>query len=477
MGTYRASRSNENNADEVKNEKEDKKEATAKALDIGLETGLDIYTAGAFSKAKNAITSVPIAGKFAQKKWDKAINKAAGIVSNTPVGDIAKKMNDAGITDTARGIKDTYNMASGAGRNNNSSLSNSFNKGNLLNGLTKLNDKSSKSGNLFGSGSFNFSNLFSFKTKLIIAGCFAGFLFFIMLFMTVFAEPDDVNLMLTNNTELSTKGALVTVEEIAGKLVYLSDIDLSTAELNNDSIYVITVNNIDNIDESISTIKNILGERDYYIIPNDDEDINTKLKNEFRDKVLNSSDNALNEIYQKKVISGANINSSISEKLYEIAYWYINNVDKYSMNETIYIPLIDGTYRKDCSGFAVAYMSYVAGVNFSGVGTLSMVNPNDSWAKKVSEYGWKAYTSDQIGSVDNLQLGDVLIADDRYSYSKLGQHAEVYVSSTQTFGWGSKKTKYPSNISIRAENNGGHIHFRDSIEKHDYITVYRYEGA
>lgn len=195
-------------------------------------------------------------------------------------------------------------------------------------------------------------------------------------------------------------------------------------------------------------------------------DLNNEVNNIVTNTLMNSGQ-----------ITSTVVNGDVKAKLEELAYWYINNVNKYSMNETVYIPLLNASYRKDCSGFAIAYMSYVAGVNFSGVGTLSMVNPNDSWAQKASEHGWKAYTSDQIGSVDNLQLGDVLIADNRYSYSKLGQHAEVYVDSSHTFGWGTKKTKYPSDITIRAESSGGHIHLRDSIEKHDYITVYRYEGA
>lgn len=195
-------------------------------------------------------------------------------------------------------------------------------------------------------------------------------------------------------------------------------------------------------------------------------DLNNEVNNIVTNTLMNSGQ-----------ITSTIVNGDVKAKLEELAYWYINNVNKYSMNETVYIPLLNASYRKDCSGFAIAYMSYVAGVNFSGVGTLSMVNPNDSWAQKASEHGWKAYTSDQIGSVDNLQLGDVLIADNRYSYSKLGQHAEVYVDSSHTFGWGTKKTKYPSDITIRAESSGGHIHLRDSIEKHDYITVYRYEGA
>lgn len=303
MGTYRASRNNNDVVrEEEKSEKEQKKESTAKAVDVGLETGLDIYTAGAFSKVKNTVTSVPIVGKMAQKKWDKSVNKAAGMLSKTPIGDIAKKADDAGITDAARGVKDTYNMASGQIPSNNSTTNtnNSSNKSNILNNLSKLKGKSNNKSSLFGSGSFNVNNLFSFKMKLIIAGSFAGFLLFIMIFMTVFAEPDDVNMGLTNNTELSSKGGMVTEEEIANKLVYLNNTDLGNSELNKDSIYVVSISGLDSVDDDvINTIKNIMGEYSFYIKPTGNTEVDTKLKNEFQDKVLDGDESALDEIYGK----------------------------------------------------------------------------------------------------------------------------------------------------------------------------------
>ena len=316
MGTYRASRNNSDDLrEEEKSEKEQKKESTAKAVDVGLETGLDIYTAGAFSKVKNTVTSVPIVGRMAQKKWDKSVNKAAGMLAKTPIGDIAKKADDVGITDTARGVKDTYNMASGQVPSNNSTTNtnNSSNKSNMLNNLSKLKGKSNNKSSLFGSGSFKVNNLFSFKMKLIIAGCFAGFLLFIMIFMTVFAEPDDVNMGLTNNTELSSKGGMVTEEEIANKLVYLNDTDLGNSELNKDSIYVITISNLDNVDDNINTLKNILSDYDFYIKPTGNTDVDTKLKNEFQDKVLENVDSSLNEIYSKIYLNSGNISGEVGE--------------------------------------------------------------------------------------------------------------------------------------------------------------------
>lgn len=316
MGTYRASRNNNDVVrEEEKSEKEQKKESTAKAVDVGLETGLDIYTAGAFSKVKNTVTSVPIVGKMAQKKWDKSVNKAAGMLSKTPIGDIAKKADDVGITDTARGVKDAYNMASGQISSNNSTTNtnNSSNKSNILNNLSKLKGKSNNKSSLFGSGSFKANNLLSFKMKLIIVGSFAGFLLFIMIFMTVFAEPDDVNMGLTNNTELSSKGGMVTEEEIANKLVYLNDTDLGNSELNKDSIYVITITDLETVDEGINTIKNIMSEYNFYIKPTGNTEVDTKLKNEFQDKVLENVDSPLNEIYSKIYLNSGNISGEVGE--------------------------------------------------------------------------------------------------------------------------------------------------------------------
>lgn len=473
MGTYRANRNNDI-VDEEKSEKEQKKDSTAKALDVGLETGLDVYTAGAFSKVKNAVTSVPIAGKLSQKKWDKSINKAAGVLSKTPVGDIAKQVDDVGVTDAARGVKDAYNMASGAGGSINNSTSNSSNKGNILNSLSKLKGKSSsKKSSLLGDGTFKVSNLFSFKMKLIIVGCFVGFLFFIMLFMTVFAEPDDVNMGLTNNTELSSKGGTVTEEDVASKLVYLNDSDLGVIELNKDSIYAISVKS-DNIDDNINTIKNIMGEYNYYIIPNGDNDIDTKLKNEFGDKVLDSNESPLDEIYQKIIISGANINSSdMSKKLEELALYYINNVKSYNQGKTYSIPFINNeSFRADCTGFAVAYMSYVSGKVLPKYGSSAMTDRNGNFAVTAKSSGWNIYTSDEIGE---LQFGDVLVANSSIPYS-VGNHAEIYVDSNHTFGWGSAKKNYPVSNSISKEIRSGHTVFSDSYKKgaHKYVTVYRY---
>lgn len=162
----------------------------------------------------------------------------------------------------------------------------------------------------------------------------------------------------------------------------------------------------------------------------------------------------------------------MSVSLETVAKWYIENVGIYSQSKTFESPFMSSKVRADCTGFAVAYMSFIAGtdlpISYSG----EMVYPNGSFAKSVSNAGWVAYSSDEVGS---LQMGDVLIAHAGTLYSTKGNHAEVYVDDTHTFGWGSVKTSYPTSNSISTSNEGGHVHFRDSY--HDYITVYRYQGA
>ena len=171
------------------------------------------------------------------------------------------------------------------------------------------------------------------------------------------------------------------------------------------------------------------------------------------------------------IVSGNS--SNLSSALQKVGQFYIDNVGIYSQGrDYVQIDFINNSFRKDCTGFAIAYMSYVAGNVLPDSYTLDMIDPNGNWSKTVAQYGWKAYTSDEIGSLDNLQMGDVLIADDRYGYSTVGQHAEIYIDSNHTFGWGSAKSVYPSDNSITVSNLNGHVHFMDN--GHDYITIYRY---
>ena len=164
--------------------------------------------------------------------------------------------------------------------------------------------------------------------------------------------------------------------------------------------------------------------------------------------------------------------ADVVKALEEVGNWYINNVSVYDQSLYVQSPFSEAKVRADCTGFAVAYMSYVAGSDVPNSYSLEMIYPDGDWAKKVEELGWIAYTSDEIGE---LQSGDVLIADNRALYSTKGQHAEIYIDDSHTFGWGSPKTSYPTNNIITKSEFDGHVHFMDS--SHDYITIYRYAGA
>lgn len=162
----------------------------------------------------------------------------------------------------------------------------------------------------------------------------------------------------------------------------------------------------------------------------------------------------------------------LSKSLESVANWYITDVAVYDQSLYLPSPFTTSSVRADCTGFAAAFMSYVAGVDIPVSYSGEMVYPDGSWAQTVATYGWKAYSSDEIG---DLQFGDVLVAHSGSLYSTKGQHAEIYVDESHTFGWGSVQTTYPKSNTITKSTSGGHVHFMDS--GHDYITIYRYEGA
>lgn len=165
-------------------------------------------------------------------------------------------------------------------------------------------------------------------------------------------------------------------------------------------------------------------------------------------------------------------NADVIKSLEEISLWYIENVATYDQSLYLESPFTTSKVRADCTGFAVAFMSYVSGVDIPISWSGEMIYPDGSWAQNISATGWKAYTSDEIGE---LQFGDVLVAHSGSLYSTKGQHAEIYVDETHTFGWGSVQKTYPKSNTITKTTSGGHVHFMDS--GHDYITIYRYEGS
>lgn len=179
----------------------------------------------------------------------------------------------------------------------------------------------------------------------------------------------------------------------------------------------------------------------------------------------------------------------LESKLEELANWYIKNVPTYQKMPKGYKGSGSRAYYQtpygikargdDCTEFVGLYMSYICGTNLEETYSGGMIDPKGDWAKEAAKYGWKAYTTDEIGE---LHPGDVLVAHSGSSIqsengimtSSEGQHAEVYLDNNETFGWGQVQETYPSKRTIEAVEVNGQTHYKDS--DHDYITVYRYEG-
>ena len=217
-----------NNMDNIKSEKEQKQEATEKAVDVIGETALDAYTGGTFSKAKNMASNIPVIGKGADKAWNKAVKRVAKPLAKTPIGDLAKKANDAGITDKARQAKNMMNAV-----NSNVNAQNSVNTQNQVqtkNNSSLFNKFGSSASKLKSSDLINKGDLLSMipkplKIKIII-GCSIAFFFMMMVFV-VFAGDDIHNLELMNGGSASNvtnnQGRQCTSDEISDKLIYVGD--------------------------------------------------------------------------------------------------------------------------------------------------------------------------------------------------------------------------------------------------------------
>ena len=170
-------------------------------------------------------------------------------------------------------------------------------------------------------------------------------------------------------------------------------------------------------------------------------------------------------------------NVDLMAALEEVANSYINNVGTYwccgyECRCNYKIPNLTREFGDDCTEFAAAYMSRVCGVDLEATSSGEMVYTDSKWAKDAQECGWIAYSSDEIKT---LEPGDVMVAHVGSLYSTMGHHAEVYIDENHTFGWGSVKHSFPTDNTITTSSIFGHIHFQD--KRHDYITVYRYQGA
>lgn len=168
--------------------------------------------------------------------------------------------------------------------------------------------------------------------------------------------------------------------------------------------------------------------------------------------------------------------------------WYIANVPTYQGNANGgangYVQWYDcnimpfGTMKvgDECGRFAAAYASYVSGQAIVNEGSLKTIyNGSAAWTNA----GWKYYTMDEIGGVAGLLPGDVMMCADKTDPCSRGGHAEVYLGTNQTFGWGQIQSKFPSNTSTLTDWTcpHGNIYVQAGAYGHRYGRIFRYAGG
>lgn len=157
----------------------------------------------------------------------------------------------------------------------------------------------------------------------------------------------------------------------------------------------------------------------------------------------------------------------------QLAEWYIKNIHTYGGYGRHYYtcPLFKESTKvgDDCTSFACAYVSLVAGKKKVAVSGFSCTFVEDkNFEKTLNSMGWKKYDARNISPSD-LKGGDILAT---CSHKGKGHHAEVYLTKTTSFGWGKVQTKYPSSTTQNIKKTSYGL----STGSHDYTVVWRYTG-
>ena len=125
----------------------------------------------------------------------------------------------------------------------------------------------------------------------------------------------------------------------------------------------------------------------------------------------------------------------------------------------------------DCSGFAVTYVSYIAGKN---IPLCRSYNFADNTAG-LEKYGWEYHNITDISGLSDLQAGDIIC---------YGGHVEVYISPTSSWGWGYVHKKYPATVNYKEErDSSGKLvsiyntyNVGSGVIRQTYTAFYRYKG-
>lgn len=185
--------------------------------------------------------------------------------------------------------------------------------------------------------------------------------------------------------------------------------------------------------------------------------------------------------------SGGNVNTNVDTSSLvacceSLGRWYIANINTYQCSPAGqkgtgsrkgYKCDIFGTEKTvydDCTGFSAAYASLVSGKSVIPYASSELY----AGGKSYIDAGWKRYTTAEIGGAANLLAGDILVRNEGVDSKTTGHHAEIYLSPSTTFGWGSVKTNYPVNATaVDSVRYPGYI----EIGSDRYGVVYRYEGT
>ena len=174
--------------------------------------------------------------------------------------------------------------------------------------------------------------------------------------------------------------------------------------------------------------------------------------------------------------------STLEGKLETLAKWYLANIhtygkNKYTLKTVKANDLMDGLEcRNDCTGFARAFVNYVNGNNKTSAGGSSAFVKG--W--NATDNGWTYYETKDLNSLDDLQLGDILIANSTNAskagtISGKGHHAEVFIDKKHSFGWGKVQAEYPLSKDWNfTKNSQGRNVVTDS--GHIYVCFYRHTG-
>lgn len=188
MGNYKANKNNLDVLDE-KTQDEKNEQATQDVLKAGLDVAEHIPVASMYAKAAKITDKVT--GGAITKGASKIVNQG---LKNSPIGNqtqsVINSASESGLTGT---VNNTANLKSGNVTANGNGKS-------ILGGISGKTG-SLTDGNIMGKISSKIPK--SIKIKIYVG--LGVFLFFIMLFVTVFAEDDEINLGATNNVSMSEK--------------------------------------------------------------------------------------------------------------------------------------------------------------------------------------------------------------------------------------------------------------------------------